>query len=54
MKKLTFHHSALSRGYIRVGETKEETYKGRFGTGKRFTSTTHSAVAIASSNIGWR
>lgn len=35
MKKLTFHHSALSRGYIRVGETKEETYNGRFGVGKR-------------------
>lgn len=35
MNNLTFHHSALSRGYIRVGETKEETYNGRFGAGKK-------------------
>lgn len=33
MKKLTYHHSALSRGYIRVGETRTESYSGRFGTG---------------------
>ena len=35
MKKLELHHEALARGYIRVGETKEEPYKGRFGVGKK-------------------
>ena len=33
MKKLTYHHTALSRGYIRIGETRTESYSGRFGTG---------------------
>lgn len=35
MKKLTYHHTALSRGYIRVGETRTESYSGRFGTGQK-------------------
>lgn len=35
MKELRFHHSALVRGYIRIGETKEVPYKGRFGVGKK-------------------
>lgn len=35
MKELRFHHSALHRGYIRVGMTIEESYKGRFGVGKK-------------------
>lgn len=35
MKELRFHHSALARGYVRVGETRKESYKGRFGTGEK-------------------
>ena len=35
MKELRFHHSALCKGYIRVGETIEVPYKGRFGVGKK-------------------
>ena len=35
MKELRFHHSALCKGYIRVSETKEIPYKGRFGVGKK-------------------
>ena len=35
MKELRFHHSALCKGYIRVSETIEVPYKGRFGVGKK-------------------
>ena len=35
MKELRFHHSALARGYIKVGMTVEKPYKGRFGVGKK-------------------
>ena len=35
MKNLTYHHTALARGYIRVGETRTESYNGRFGHGEK-------------------
>lgn len=35
MSELKLHHSALSRGYIRVGQRKDVPYKGRFGVGRK-------------------
>lgn len=28
-----YHHTALTRGYVKVGHEIKEPYKGRFGTG---------------------
>lgn len=33
MKKIREHHTALTRGYIHIGEEIKEKYKGRFGEG---------------------
>lgn len=35
MKKYSYHHTALTRGYVSVKETDgiKERYSGRFGTG---------------------
>ena len=41
MKELRFHHSALARGYIKVGMTVEKPYKGRFGVGKKILKNNH-------------
>lgn len=33
MKKAVYHHSALARGYVRVGRVIKADYNGRFGKG---------------------
>lgn len=35
----TLHHTALAKGYIKVGQEIREEYNGRFGTG--YTVKTH-------------
>lgn len=33
MDSYKFHHSALARGYVRVGHEVKEPYNGKFGRG---------------------
>lgn len=33
MKKIKEHHTALTKGYVKVGEEIKEKYKGKFGEG---------------------
>lgn len=33
MDNVKYHHSAIARGYVRVGHQYDEEYNGRFGSG---------------------
>lgn len=33
MDSVKYHHSAIARGYVRVGHQYDEEYNGRFGSG---------------------
>lgn len=51
MDSYKFHHSALARGYVRVGHEVKEPYNGKFGRGYKLYKTTLAAPAIASLSI---